>query len=122
MEVPPPGAGLNTVTVAVPAVTMSAAVIAAVSCVEDTYAVVRLDPFHRTREPLTKLLPLTVSVKAAPPAVADEGLRLVVTGTGLVVVSVVADLYATKIPIRSEDDADQVICVAADAPGVDWIL
>src|SRR5207302_15154 len=35
-EVPPPGAGLNTVTGAVPAVAMSAAEIAAVSCVADT--------------------------------------------------------------------------------------
>jgi len=118
LEVPPPGAGVNTVTVAVPAVTMSAAVIAAVSCVADTYVVVRLVPFHRTTEPLTKLLPLTVSVKAAPPAFADKGLRLVVTGTGLVV-PVTADLYATTIPMRSEDDDDQVICVAVDTPDVD---
>ncbi len=36
LEVPPPGAGLNTVTAAVPAVTMSEADIAAVNWVEDT--------------------------------------------------------------------------------------
>ncbi len=35
-EMPPPGAGLNTVTVAVPAVTMSEADIAAVNWAEDT--------------------------------------------------------------------------------------
>jgi hypothetical protein len=121
LEVPPPGVGLNTVTVAVPAVTISAAVIAAVNWVDDTYVVVRLAPFHCTTEPLTKLLPLTVSVKAAPPANADEGLKLVITGTGLVVVPVVADLYATIMPIRSEDDADQVMFLAVDAPGVDRI-
>ena len=74
---------MNTVTVAVPALTMSADVIAAVNCVDDTYVVVRLAPFHCTTEPLTKLLPLTVSVKAAPPAFAAAGLRLVVVGTGL---------------------------------------
>ena len=33
VEVPPPGAGLNTVTWAVPAVAISAEVIAAVNCV-----------------------------------------------------------------------------------------
>ena len=43
----------------------------------------RLDPFQRTVDELTKLVPLTVSVKAAPPAVAEEGLRLVIVGTGL---------------------------------------
>ena len=36
LDVPPPGAGLNTVTVAVPADTMSAAWIAAVSWFDDT--------------------------------------------------------------------------------------
>jgi hypothetical protein len=36
LDVPPPGVGLNTVTEAVPAVAMSAAVMAAVSCVADT--------------------------------------------------------------------------------------
>ncbi len=36
LEVPPPGAGVNTVTEAVPAAAMSAAVIAAVSCVDET--------------------------------------------------------------------------------------
>jgi len=66
---------------------------------------------------LTKLLPLTVSVKAEPPGAADEGLRLVVAGTGLLDVPV-ADLYATTIPIRSVDDADQIIVLEVDAPVV----
>jgi hypothetical protein len=46
LDVPPPGEGLTTVTLAVPAETMSAAVIAAVNCVLLTYVVMRLDPFH----------------------------------------------------------------------------
>ena len=117
-EVPPPGAGLNTVTEAVPAVAMSVAVIGAVNWVADTYVVVRLDPFHCTTEPLMKLLPLTVRVKAEPPAVAEVGLMLVVAGTGLLAVPV-ADVYATTIPIRSGDDADQVICLEVDNPVVD---
>jgi len=81
-EVPPPGAGVNTVTDAVPAAAMSAAAIEAVSWVADTYVVVRLVPFHWIVELDAKLLPLTVSVKAVPPAVPDEGLRLVIAGTG----------------------------------------
>ncbi len=46
LEVPPPGAGLNTVTVAVPAIDMSEAGIAAVNRVADRYIVVRFAPFH----------------------------------------------------------------------------
>lgn len=65
-----------------------------------------------------KLLPLTVRVNAGPPAKADVGLRLVVAGTGLVTVPV-EDLYATTIPIRSEDDADQVIVLAVATPVAD---
>ncbi len=49
--VPPPGPALNTVTVAVPAVAMSAAVIEAVSCNGETKVVVRFEPFQRTTEP-----------------------------------------------------------------------
>ena len=50
---------------------------------EETNVVVRFVPFHLTTEPEMKLVPFTVRVKAGPPAVADEGLRLVVVGTGL---------------------------------------
>ena len=45
-EVPPPGAGFTTVTCAVPAVAMSAAVMAAVNWLLVKNVVVRLDPFH----------------------------------------------------------------------------
>jgi hypothetical protein len=62
---------------------MSAARIEAVTWVALTYVVVRFVPFHLTTEPLTKLVPFTVRVNPAPPAVADVGLRLVVVGTGL---------------------------------------
>jgi hypothetical protein len=73
LEVPPPGAGVITVTVAVPAVAMSAAVTAACKLVLETKVVVRALPFHWTVEEDTKLLPVTVSVNAAPPAVAEPG-------------------------------------------------
>src|SRR6185369_17855222 len=39
-------------------------------------------PFQRTIEPATKFDPLTLSVNAGPPAVADTGFRLRITGTG----------------------------------------
>jgi hypothetical protein len=88
LEVPPPGVGLNTVTLAVPAVAMSEALIEALSWAEETYVVVRFDPFQRTTEPETKFVPFTVRVNAVPPAVAEEGLILVVVGTRLLIVKV----------------------------------
>jgi hypothetical protein len=45
-EAPPPGAGLTTVTVAVPALAISLAGIVAVRCVLPLPEVVRGDPFH----------------------------------------------------------------------------
>ena len=86
-EVPPPGAALNTVTFAVPATAMSVAGINAVIWVLLTKVVVRLELFQRTTDPVpfvpTKPEPLTVSVKAAPPAKTELGLILVILGSGL---------------------------------------
>ncbi len=72
-DVPPPGAGLVTVTVAVPAVAISAAVIAAVNCVALANVVVLAAPLNFTTEVDTNPVPLTVREKAAPPAVALVG-------------------------------------------------
>jgi len=89
LEVPPPGALLNTVTLAVPTVAMSAALMLAVNWVLDTYVVARSDPFQRTVDaPSTKSVPFTVRVKAGPPTVADAGLKLVMVGRGLLIVNV----------------------------------
>ena len=66
-EVPPPGAGVTTVTGTLPGVTMSLAGIAAVTWPALTNVVVRATPFQRTSEVPTKLLPFTVSVKRGPP-------------------------------------------------------
>ena len=82
-DVPPPGAGVKTMTCAVPAVAISAAAICAVSWVAETKVVVRLAPFQRTTEPETKLLPPTVRTKAAPPAAAEVGASVPITGKGL---------------------------------------
>jgi hypothetical protein len=80
--------GVNTCTAAVPAVRISAAVIAAVSCVALTNVVVRLPPFHCTTEVLMKLLPFTVNVKAGPPDVAELGTSEVIAGIGVEAVNV----------------------------------
>lgn len=80
-EVPPPGAGVKTVILAEPTVAMSAALIAALSCVAPTNVVGRLALFHRTTDPGTKFVPLTMRVKLGPPAWVEAGLRPVMAGT-----------------------------------------
>src|ERR1035437_2150627 len=79
-EVPPPGVGLNTVTVAVPPEAMLAAGTVAVTLIAETYVVVRLVPFHLTTDDEMKLLPFTVKVNEAA---AEEGLKDVAAGIGL---------------------------------------
>lgn len=81
-ETPPPGAGLNTVTSTVPPAATSLAGIAALNWVVLTTVVVRFEPFQRTTELEIKFLPVAVSVKAAPPAVALAGEIEVSVGTG----------------------------------------
>jgi hypothetical protein len=81
-ETPPPGAGLETVTLTVFAAEMSAAETDACSSVPETKVVARSEPFHRTFEPEIKLLPSTVSVKEGPPEIAQEGLRPMTEGWG----------------------------------------
>ncbi len=83
-DVPPPGAGLNTVTAALPAVVRSLAGIVAVREVALTNTVDRAAPFHCTTEPVIKLEPVTVSVKPGLTAAAELGLRAVTAGTGLI--------------------------------------
>jgi hypothetical protein len=87
-DTPPPGDGLATVTLTVPAAEISAAVIAAVTWVLLTNVVVRLDPFHCTVEVLTNPVPFTVSVNAGPPAYAEFGLRLDIAGAALLIVNI----------------------------------
>jgi len=86
MEFDVPATGLNTVTSAVPAVAMLAALMAACNSVLLTKVVTRSLPFQRTTEEETKPLPLTVRVKAGSPARALEGAKEVMVGTGLLMV------------------------------------
>ena len=79
---PPPGAGVNTVTLRVPAVAMSPAGMAAVSWAALTMVVARLAPSSRTIEHGVKPEPSTVSVNPGPPAVREPGTIPVVAGAG----------------------------------------
>ena len=81
MDVPPPGAGVCTVTASVPAEAISNAGTAAVSSVALTYCVVRDVVPHRTVDALVKFAPFTVSVNAALPAVAVAGEMPLTEGT-----------------------------------------
>ena len=81
-EVPPPGAGLKTVTWAAPSAAISLAGTAAVTRVLETNVVVRSDPFQRTIDPEMNEEPLTVSVKPTPPVAAAVGEIEFTTGTG----------------------------------------
>ena len=74
----PPASGFVTVTLAVPGVAMSLPGMAAVSWEAFANVVVRAAPSQWTVDPGTNPLPLTVSVKGGPPAVArgaSEGWR-----------------------------------------------
>src|SRR2546427_109468 len=81
-DVPPPGAGVNTVTDAVPCVAMSEAEIGAGSWVPLPNVVVRWAPFQCTMDESMKFVPVRASVKAAPPAIAVLGDREVSVGLG----------------------------------------
>src|ERR1700682_1622907 len=82
-EVPPPGAGLTTVTEAVLKLAMSVASTVAVSFELLTKLVARVLPFHFTNEPDTKPVPFTVTLKAAPPGTTASGLSgWLMKGTG----------------------------------------
>ena len=84
-DVPPHG--VTTVIEAVPAVAIRAAGTVAVSCVAETKVVASAVPLHLTVEPETKLVPFTVNVNCAPPAVAQVGLSELIVGAVLIVIT-----------------------------------
>ena len=83
LEVPPPGAGFVTVTVAAPPEAIAAAGMAAVNCVALTNVVAGAVPLKLTIEAAKKFVPLIVSVKAPPPATALVGEMVEIVGVGL---------------------------------------
>src|ERR1700722_7001885 len=82
LEMPPPGAGLVTSTVSVPSKAMSAAGTAAVNSVALTNALGSADPPKVTTDAVMKPVPVIVSVKAAAPAAALSGERVLTLGMG----------------------------------------
>lgn len=82
-DVPPPGAGVCTLIAVAPAVVISAAVTLAVSCAAFTNCVASAEVPQNTVELGRKFAPLTVMVKAAPPASAMAGVMLPKKGDGL---------------------------------------
>src|SRR5262249_27545587 len=86
VEVPPPGAGVVTVTLATAAVAISAAAIEAVSCVPFTKVVAFAAPLKFTVEVVAKPVPFTVRTKAGPPTMALVGDRVVIEGGAAVLV------------------------------------
>ena len=118
---PPPGLGVFTVTLAVPADRMSAAVIAAFRVVELTKVVVRSLPFHLTVLPVTKFEPVTVSVKALPAAKVELGFRPEIAGAGLLMVNVAEPL--TAILLLTVIVAVPAVAIsAAVMAAVSWLL
>jgi hypothetical protein len=87
-DVPPPGVGLKTAIACEPTDATSDASSAAVNEVAAPKVVTRSTPSIRTMAPLTKPLPVTVTVKAALPAAMLTGVIAVATGTGFATVSV----------------------------------
>src|SRR5207249_4095663 len=81
-ELPPPGAGLLTVTGLLPAVAIAAALIVALTCVALSSVVVWATPSKWITEPLMKFVPVTVSVKAASQAGGLVGGSLLLVCTG----------------------------------------
>jgi hypothetical protein len=73
---------VTTVTLTEPADAIELAGTAAVNCPAFTKVVFKDAPFHSTLAAEVKLVPFTVKLKAAPPAVADEGERPVMVGAG----------------------------------------
>jgi hypothetical protein len=98
-DVPPPGAGLVTVTLTVPVEDRSVALTLAVNWVELTKVVGRAAPFQRTSDPEIKLVPLTVSVKAPLFWTAEAGARLAICGTGLLPLMLIVPLLSQVIAL-----------------------
>ena len=111
-DVPPPGAGLRTLTWAVPAAAISLAEIAACNWAPLTNVVARSAPFHRTTELDVKLLPFTVRTRLGAPARAVFGTSEVSEGTGLGVAS-----HTPVTAPRPGPGAVLSIKVAMSAPG-----
>lgn len=95
-EVPPPGAGLKTVTLLLPSDWISLAEIVAVSWFPFINVVGRAEPFHWITDAGTKFEPDAVSVKAALPSAAEAGEMPDKVGTGFGVTAIVMALEVSE--------------------------
>jgi len=82
LEVPPPGVGLTTVTLALPLLLSCDAGTEAERLVELTYVVTSPDWFHSACEPWMNPVPVTVSVNAEPSSAALVGEIAEIAGVG----------------------------------------
>jgi hypothetical protein len=110
-EAPPPGAGVNTLTCAIPTEAISAAGIVTMRCVALTDEGARLvmfplASFHWTTEQGTKLVPVTVKGNAAVPAVARAGESEVMVGTGREVGAVVEKIKELEFTADGKFDTE----------------
>src|SRR5437868_1194953 len=98
LDVPPPGAGVATVSARVPPDATSLAVSVARTCVALAYVVGRATPFQAITELRVKPLPFTVDVKAGLPATTLAGLRLLSIGAGGTSAKLITALCAIGSP------------------------
>jgi branched-subunit amino acid transport protein len=87
-EVPPPGAAFTTVIDAVPAIAISTTGMVTLIEELEMKVVTSGVPLKSIVDDALKFVPVTVSVKAGPPAVVDVGEIELVVGTGLLIVNV----------------------------------
>src|SRR5271156_1361307 len=110
-EVPPPGAGVKTLTWAVPAAATSDGLMVASSSLLDVSVVVRALEFHCTTESGVKLVPTTLSEKAALPATIEPGVNDVIVGAAAVTVNDIPP----DVPPPGEGLETVTVAVSADA-------
>jgi hypothetical protein len=93
---PPPGVGLETVILYIPATNKSEVYRVVVSVVEFIYVVVRAAPFILITEVGTKFVPLAVRVNCPPPFAAETGEIVLRVGAGFTVITV--KILVAEIP------------------------
>jgi len=109
-----------TVMVAEPCVAMSPASIVPVNWLALPKNVATGEPFHKMTELAANPEPFTVRVKAAPPACAVDGLRLLMFGVAGPIVNIELLETAPFVPTVTGADPCAAMRVAPTAP-VSWV-
>ena len=95
-------------TLAGPATAINGAGTVAVNWAALTNVVASPLPFHCTAAPDTKPLPETVSVNAAPPTVAEDGLRLEMVGPAMIVNVAALEVAPPEVTVTLADPAPAI--------------